>query len=186
MREPVKRINIKSLAICNLLLLSIFLVEIICAYAFVDDFSIQWGPVSSNSDDPSSSYADLGVELDPHAVNGMTDPSEKTGVKKPYGEISYKINPSPQFKNGKAEGNLLIENNGDNQHFMRVRVETEDGDIVYYSGFLAPDMHIPSAPLDVELEDGTYPCKAYIEAYDMDTLEKLGEIDKEITLTIGK
>lgn len=188
MREPVKKLNVKSLVICIVILVSIFLVEIICAYAFVDDFSFNLTaePTESLPDELMSEYSDMGIELDPNAVAGMIDPSEKTGTPKDYGQIAYKINVSPEFKTAKSSGNLMIENHGDNLHLMKVRIDTEDGLTVYQSGYIAPDMHIPSAPLSTGLEDGSYVCTATISAYDIDTQEIIGSLEKDITIKVGK
>lgn len=212
MREPVKKLNVKSLVICAAILAGIFLVEIVCAYAFVDDFSFSLDATAPEREDSDSNDADsededsvdasagpgeneydyLGVQFDENAVNGMLDPSEETGSKKEYGTIAFKINPKPVFKNATAEGELMIENHADNQHLIKVRIEltdeTEEGDpkIVYESGYLAPNMHIPSAKLDAELKKGEYSAIAFIEAYDMDTMDMIGELEQEITIKISK
>jgi len=168
------------------IIVSIFLVEIVCAYAFVDDFSFNLTPSASLSDDVLDEYRDIGIDIDPNAVSGMIDPTEKTGTKKEYGNIAYKINVAPEFKDSASAGNLMIENHADNQHLLKVRIDTADGIVIYESGFLAPDMHIPSAPLDAELDDGTYEAEATIEAYDMDTQEFIGSLKKDITIKVGK
>lgn len=213
MRRPINKINVKSLVICAAILAGIFLVEIVCAYAFVEDYSFRLDATAperqdsedsgngdskdkdsedANSGPGENEYDYLGVQFDQNAVNGMIDPSEKTGDKKDYGTIAFKINPKPVFKNAKAEGELMIENHGDNQHLIKVRIELvdetaeEDPQIVYESGYLAPDMHIQSAKLDAELEKGEYNAMAYIEAYDMETLEMIGELEQEITIKISK
>ncbi|RPF48519.1 hypothetical protein EDD70_1336 [Hydrogenoanaerobacterium saccharovorans] len=187
MREPVKTFNAKSLIICTVILVSIFLIEIVCAYAFVDDFSFNLNPPPATvSDDTLDKFSDMGIEIDPNAVMGMINPAEKTGTKKKYGSIAYKINVSPEFKDGTSAGNLMIENHGDNQHLIKVHIDTIDGETIYESGYIAPDMHIPSAPLDVELDNGTYEALATIEAFDIETQELIGALEKEIKIKIGK
>ena len=189
MRTPVKKFNVKSFVICAAVLVSIFLVEVICAYAFGDDFSLDLSTTSSTKAVPDTiidEYLDKGIDIDHNAVAGMIDQSEETGTKREYGKIAYKINTAPKFKKPDASGDIMIENHADNQHLIKVAIDEKlDSVTIYESGYIAPNMHIPSAPLDVEMEAGSYDCVAKISVYDMETLKLIGKLEKEISITIG-
>ncbi|MEG0115071.1 MAG: hypothetical protein RSA00_01470 [Hydrogenoanaerobacterium sp.] len=187
MRKPIKKINLKSLIICASVLVSIFLIEIVCAYAFVDGFSLGTGVTSTKPvpDKIIEEYYAKGIDIDPNAVSGMLDQTEETGTKRVYGQIAYKINSEPHFKNPDANGNLMIENHADNIHLMKAIItEKKDGVDIYESGYIAPNMHIPTAPLDVSLDPGSYECTAVISAYDIETKKLIGSLKKDITVII--
>ena len=189
MRHSVKKLNVKSLLITVTLLVFISLVMVICSYAFGDQFTLRGDlPVSnaiSQTEDFLEKYEALGIPLDPSAEVGMLDPKEKTGEKKPDGTVMYKISSTPTFKNGQALGKLNIENHADNQYLLKFRIDLENGETVYETGFLGPNMHITEDRLDVELEKGEYPALVTIEAYQVDKEQTFfNELPKKQEITI--
>jgi len=99
--------------------------------------------------------------------------------------IAFSINTSPVFLNGTSEGNLLIENPGNNAKLLQVRIliyDTEEE--VYASKYIKPGSYIEKVKLDKVLEKGTYPATAYFSAYDENTTEYIGQTGAQITITV--
>lgn len=94
---------------------------------------------------------------------------------------SVVVFPSPD-----ADGEWNIENSEANAgKLMQVRVIiTDSGEQVYETGMIKPGYYIKDAPLDVDLEPGTYKCTANFTAYDEENGAFLGETGTEILLQI--
>ncbi len=99
--------------------------------------------------------------------------------------IAFSINTSPVFLNGTSEGNLLIENPGNNAKLLQVRILIDDTEEeVYASKYIKPGSYIEKVKLDKVLEKGTYPATAYFSAYDENTTEYIGQTGAQITITV--
>lgn len=99
--------------------------------------------------------------------------------------IAFSINTSPVFLNGTSEGNLLIENPGNNAKLLQVSIKIDETDEeVYASKYLKPGTYIEKVKLDKVLEKGTYNATAYFSAYDEETAEYIGQTGAQITLTV--
>ncbi len=99
--------------------------------------------------------------------------------------IAFSINTSPVFQDGTSEGNLLIENPGNNAKLLQIRIlidGTEEE--VYATKFLKPGSYIESAKLDKVLEKGSYNATAYFSAYDQETGEYIGQTGAQIVITV--
>lgn len=99
--------------------------------------------------------------------------------------IAFSINTSPVFINGTSEGNLLIENPGNNAKLLKISIQINDTEEeVYTSNYLKPGTYIESAKLDKVLEKGTYDATAYFSAYEEDTGEYIGKTGAQIAITV--
>ena len=99
--------------------------------------------------------------------------------------IAFSINTSPVFLNGTSEGNLLIENPGNNAKLLQVRILIDDTEEeVYASNYIKPGSYIEKVKLDKVLEKGTYPATAYFSAYDENTTEYIGQTGAQITISV--
>lgn len=99
--------------------------------------------------------------------------------------IAFSINTTPVFPSGTSEGNLLIENPGNNAKLIKVTIQINDtSEEVYQSNFLKPGSYIQSAKLDKVLDKGTYEATAYFSAYTEDTAEYIGQTGAGITLLV--
>jgi len=99
--------------------------------------------------------------------------------------IAFSINTSPVFLDGTSEGNLLIENPGNNAKLLQISILVDDTEEeIYASKFLKPGTYIESAKLDKVLEKGTYNATAYFSAYDEDTGEYIGQTGAQIMITV--
>jgi hypothetical protein len=99
--------------------------------------------------------------------------------------FSFKINARPVFENGKAKGNLGIENPSYNIYPMVVQIFLDDTDeLIYDSGGILPDQHIDNAALTKALKAGSYNATAYLNAYDPDTKEFQGKQAAALIITV--
>lgn len=99
--------------------------------------------------------------------------------------IAFSINTSPVFLNGTSEGNLLIENPGNNAKLIQVSIKMDGTDEeLYASKYIKPGTYIENARLDKVLEQGTYNATAYFSAYDEETTEFIGQTGAQITITV--
>ena len=99
--------------------------------------------------------------------------------------IAFSINTSPVFLNGTSEGNLLIENPGNNAKLLRVSILIDDtNEEIYASRYLKPGTYIENVKLDKVLEKGTYNATAYFLAYEEVSGEYIGQTGAEITITV--
>lgn len=192
MRRPVKSLNMKSLLICLILIVSVSLVEVICAYAFGDGFSLgaaaPAGAAGSGEDaqDVVARYKELGIPLDPYATAGSASGAGADSTSKPKDTVSYALNTVLELKNAKTLAKLGLENPSSNGYLIKVRIElVDDGLVVYESGFIGPGMQIKEAPLDAQLEKGEYAAKAYITAYQIDEEQTFyGDVNNQPDISI--
>lgn len=99
--------------------------------------------------------------------------------------IAFSINTTPVFLNGTSEGNLLIENPGNNAKLLKISIVMNDTEEeIYASNYLKPGSYIESAKLSKVLEKGTYEATAYFSAYDEETAEYIGRTGAAITLSV--
>lgn len=100
-------------------------------------------------------------------------------------KIAFSINTTPVFESGATEGNLLIENPGNNAKLIKVSIQlSETEEEVFSTDYMKPGTYIESAKLSKVLEKGSYPATAYFLAYDEETAEFIGQTGAEITLTV--
>jgi hypothetical protein len=101
------------------------------------------------------------------------------------GYFSFKINARPVFENGKAAGNLEIENPSYNTYPMVVQIFLDDTEeMIFDSGGILPDHHIDNAELLTVLKAGTYNATAYLNAYDPVSLEWQGKSAAGLIITV--
>jgi hypothetical protein len=99
--------------------------------------------------------------------------------------IAFSINTSPVFLNGTSEGNLLIENPGNNAKLLRISILINDTDEeIYSSNYLKPGTYIEAAKLNKVLKKGTYDATAYFSAYEEETGEYIGQTGAQIEITV--
>ena len=95
------------------------------------------------------------------------------------------INPEPVFHDGKAEGNLEIENVPNNRYAMSVQLLLKDSkEEIYDSGLIYPNYHIQKDSLAKDLDAGTYETMAIFRAYDQETEKEIGSTSCEIIIRI--
>lgn len=127
-----------------------------------------------SGDIPGKSREERQRELDSVVEEGMLN-------------MSMNITPS-----GKVSGdgtvpsiNWLIENPSNQGKLIRVEIVRDDtGEKIYETGAIPPGNYVESAPLDVELPAGEYPCTAVFLAYREETEELIGQAAVKITLTL--
>ena len=101
------------------------------------------------------------------------------------GMLNISIASVIEFADGTAPGTAYIENVPGNHYAMKVRIVLDDtGDVVYESGGLKPGTYIETITLSQDLEPGSYPATATFTAYNMDTLEEVGQAGANINLEV--
>lgn len=129
------------------------------------------------------------LAADPNVqIGSLKDPAQRQGELDQIvdeGLVTFSINATPCFPDGTAEGNLMIGNPPENRNRFTVAIYRKDtGDKIYQSGYLDPEQYIESAPLDVELEKGTYECTAVFETYRLTDSSYIGQAAAEITVYV--
>lgn len=101
------------------------------------------------------------------------------------GMFNISINPDPIFENGKAEGNIAIENIPANHYYTKVLITlNETGEVIFKSGGLKPGQYIEKIKLDKNLKKGDYPATAVFEITYPETLETIGSVAADITIHV--
>lgn len=98
-------------------------------------------------------------------------------------KIAFSINTNPLFERG--EGNLMLENPGNNAKLLTAQmVLSQSGEVVYSSKAIRPGSYLERVKLDKQLKPGTYDATVYLKAYDQATQELIGQTGAQITLTV--
>ena len=135
--------------------------------------------------------AELGI------LPGMSDEEIQDRLNRKVAEsrLNISMNPTPVFADGKAEGDVRIENIQGNQYGFTVTITvigTDDspgaGDYVdqeiLKTGLIEPGKYLEAKPLDVDLPQGVYVYIATFTAYSMETDREIGTAGMQIMLTV--
>lgn len=110
------------------------------------------------------------------------------------GRLNVSINPTPIYKNGKAKGNIQIENVQGNRYSFIVSIEvigaSDDdgakdhvGEEIMKTGLIDPGSYVQKKKLSKNLPKGEYVCVATFTAYDKKENE-VGSVGTQIMLTV--
>lgn len=132
-----------------------------------------------------------GIVYDDSAVEGGWNEADTDKIiaslnaKVEEGMINISMNTSPNFRDGTAEGNLMIVNEGINRYPQVVEISRNDtGEMIYKSGAIPVGSKIEHAKLSVDLPAGTYDCTAMFYNVDPDTGSYLGCAGAIINITV--
>ena len=99
--------------------------------------------------------------------------------------FGFQINASPIFENAQSAGNILIGNPPGNTFGIQVEIVLDStGDVLYKSGLIEPNKHIPNIYLSKNLGKGIHNATATIYAYQIDTPKLLGQSAARIKINI--
>ncbi len=99
--------------------------------------------------------------------------------------LNISINPTPVYENGKAEGNIRIENIPNNHYAFVVDIILSDsGESIMKTGVIEPGQYVEKRKLDVNLPAGRYDCMANFIAYDKETATEIGQTATTLELTV--
>lgn len=110
------------------------------------------------------------------------------------GRLNVSINPTPTYENGKAKGNIQIENVQGNRYSFTVSIEvigtSEDagakdyvGKEIMKTGLIDPGSYVQKKQLSKNLPKGEYVCVATFTAYDKQENE-VGSVGTQIMITV--
>ncbi len=143
---------------------------------------------SCSADDESES---TGLKYDTGVVEGGWEEADEEEIvdslnkKVEEGMINISMNTSPVFKNGRAEGNLMIVNDKQNNYPQIVEIiRNDNGEKIYKSDGIPVGSKIEKDKLDVDLPAGTYECTAMFHNVDPDTGDSLGSAGAVIEITV--
>lgn len=128
---------------------------------------------------------------DPRAVAGQLanksaeEVQEELNRQVEEGMFAISIASYIPFSDGKAQGELRIENVPGNHSLMGVKITCDEtGETVYETELIEPGYCIQNDTLDAPLPKGTYACTAVFTAYDPQTEKPTGAAAAEITIVI--
>ena len=121
--------------------------------------------------------------LDPAAITG-TPPGAPAREKSPgEGLFSYRIDGAPAFQTD-GTGEINLQNPAFNQYLMVLEIAGEDSQVLYRSGFLAPNQYLAEIRLEEPLPAGQHSCTAYINAVDPETLLYIDALTCPLAITV--
>ena len=101
------------------------------------------------------------------------------------GLIAFSINTSPLFDPKTQEGNLMLENPKDNAKLLVAQVVLNEGQkTLYTSKAIQPGSYLERIRLEQPLAEGVYEATVYIQAYDEQTQDLIGQTGAAVTLTV--
>lgn len=117
---------------------------------------------------------------DPDIVNGLIpglSQEEKDKLLQETVDASmfgFQIEAEPVFENGQSKGNLSIGNPPSNKYYIIVEIVLDStSEILYKSGLIPPNSHIPEISLAKNLPKGRHKATANISVYDNEEPTKL-------------
>lgn len=148
------------------LLLLLLLIIISCIYLFR-------GREIKNDDSMESEIAaEAGI------MPGMSPEEIQDRLNRRVAEsrLNVSINTEPVFEDGRAKGDVRIENIPGNNYSFKVKITVTDanenegakdhiGDVIMQTGLIAPNSYVYEKALDVNLPRGAYTCTATFTAY---------------------
>ena len=145
-------------------------------------------PIDNPGDTPNPNP---GIVYDDSAVEGGWNEADTDKIiaslneKVEEGMINISMNTSPNFRDGTAEGNLMIVNEGINRYPQVVEITRNDtNEMIYKSGAIPVGSKIEHAKLSVDLPAGTYECTAMFYNVDPNTGNYLGCAGAIISITV--
>ena len=149
------------------------------------------GCENENPAETPADTANPGIVYDTGAVEGGWTEADADAIiaslneKVEEGYINISMNTTPIFKDGIADGNLMIVNEGVNNYPQVVEITRNDtGESIYKSGAIPVGSKIEKAKLSVDLDAGTYDCTALFYNVDPETGNYLGCAGAVITVTV--
>lgn len=118
-------------------------------------------------------------------INRLTEAEWETMLQEQVdaSNLRFKINVAPSMQEG-GQIDLLLESSVSNSLDIQAVVTLDDGRQIYKSPVLPPGGQALYVSLDVELEPGSYPASAVIQAVDPETGEMAGSAQTELTITV--
>lgn len=146
---------------------------------------------------PSASPSGFDVTLDPNAGDPTKqDPAleiDKLNKKLEEGYMTFSVNKTPVFPDGKSEGYLNIVNLEENNYPQVVEIykatkndndEWVFGEKIYQSGMIPVGKAVEWAKLDVVLPAGEHTAMAVINSVDSETGAVLGTVNTPLKITV--
>ena len=121
--------------------------------------------------------------LDPGAITGTLPGAPVRESSPGEGTFAYRIDGAPEFSADGA-GYIGLQNPAFNQYLMVLEIADETGQVIYRSGYLAPNQYLEEIQLGTPLAPGRHDCTAYINAVDPQTLHYLDALTCPLAIAV--
>ncbi len=99
--------------------------------------------------------------------------------------VAFSINALIRFQEGTKSGNMMFENDIENQKYLQVElILDETGETLYTSDLIQPGSHVATCTLSKKLGKGQHSCTAMIYAFRLDDQSFLGQAAAGIILEV--
>lgn len=125
------------------------------------------------------------IDLNAEDIFNRQDLLDAMQAKADASYFHLQINPEASFSSSTGKGSFEIVNPSTNVYPISVNLYLdEDNSLLYESGSILPNMQITSIELLRKLDPGTHAATAKVFIYNQTTLEKEGETQARIILTV--
>ena len=100
------------------------------------------------------------------------------------GAITGTLPGAPVRENSPGAGYIGLQNPAFNQYLMVLEIADETGQVIYRSGYLAPNQYLEEIQLGTPLAPGRHDCTAYINAVDPQTLHYLDALTCPLAIAV--
>ena len=127
-------------------------------------------------------YGVFPIDMDAETQNKRARATERHGQ---TGKFQFYCSPTLRMQAYYADGALAFGNVSDNDCALVITIFDENDKQIYRSGGVLPGNYIHAIRLSDPKPDGTYACKLYVTAYDLQTNAYIGTQYTDLTLVIG-
>ena len=121
--------------------------------------------------------------LDPTAITGTPPGAPARETSPGEGLFGYRIDGAPTFRTDGA-GEIGLQNPAFNQYLMVLEIADEQDQVIYRSGFVAPNQYLEGIQLRTPLATGQHNCTAYVNAVDPETLLYVDALTCPLQITV--
>ncbi len=153
----------------------------LAAVALITAGVLYWSLFTGGSDEIDPRFQVEG--LDPNAAIGTLPGAPSREQSPGEGMFAYRIDATPHFQ-ADGTGNIQLQNPAFNEYLMVLEIANEKNQVIYRSGFLAPNQYLEQIQLKEALSVGQYDYTAYINAVDPETLLYVDALTCPLSLTV--
>lgn len=119
---------------------------------------------------------------------GMTDEEiqERLNMIVEEGMFNASMNGTVHFADGYSKGDVRIENIAANHYACTVKIFLKNtNECILETGRINPGEYVLYKPLDRPLVNGAFDCTAVFTAYNLKTLQSVGQVNMDIIILVG-
>lgn len=128
---------------------------------------------------------DLAAELGILPGTSVEEIQRKLDASVAEGRLRVSINPAINFQDDQSEGDVRIENNQSNHYAFTVAILVEETGYEFLkTGLIEPGYYVEYYKPNAPIERGLYDCIAVFTAYDLDTMEQVGQTNAQVVVAV--